>query len=101
MVELRTESNSGLNLSLNKGWQTLQITPDGFAFDPATGETYTLNRCGRRILQQLQQGQTRAQITTDLADQFGIAQSIAQRDVADFWQQLESFGLIPKTRGIL
>ncbi len=85
-------------------FKTLQIAPDGFAFDAATGETYTLNRCGRMVLQQLQQGRTREQITTHLADQFGIAQSIAQRDLADFWQQLESFSLLPllsKTKGVL
>jgi len=83
------------------GLKTLQIAQDGFAFDAATGETYTLNRCGRMVLQHLQHGETQQQIVTHLADQFGIAQSVAQRDLADFWQQMESLGLITKAKGSL
>jgi PqqD family protein of HPr-rel-A system len=83
------------------GLKTLQISNDGFAFDSSTGETYTLNRSGRLVLQKLQQGENRAQIATKLSDQFGIAQSLAERDVADFWQQMESLGLAPKSKGVM
>ena len=79
------------------GLQTLQISNDGFAFDSATGATYTLNRCGRLVLQKLQQGEHRHQIVTNLSDQFGIAQSLAERDLADFLQQMESLGITSKT----
>jgi hypothetical protein len=78
------------------GLKTLQISNDGFAFDSSTGETYTLNRCGRLVLQKMQQGENRAQIITTLADRFGIAQSLVEKDLADFFQQIESFGISSK-----
>jgi hypothetical protein len=78
------------------GLKTLQISNDGFAFDSSTGETYTLNCCGRLILQKMQQGENREQIITTLADQFGIAQSLVEKDLADFSQQIESFGISSK-----
>ena len=83
------------------GLKTLQISNDGFAFNAATGETYTLNRCGRLVLQKLQQGEIPAQIATTLCEQFGVAQSLAERDLADFCQQLESIGLTSKTKGVM
>lgn len=72
---------------------TLTITQDGFAFDSMTGETYTLNRCGQLILKRLQQGETRKQIIQFLSAEFGIALSAAERDVTDFFQQLNGLGL--------
>jgi hypothetical protein len=78
------------------GLKTLQISHDGFAFDSSTGETYTLNRCGRLILQKMQQGKNRAQIITTLADSFGMAQSLIEKDLADFCQQMESLGISSK-----
>lgn len=76
---------------------TLQISSDGFAFDTVTGATYTLNPCGRLVLQQLQTGENRSQIATNLADRFGIAQSVVERDLADFCQLIETFGITPRS----
>jgi len=78
------------------GLKTLQISHDGFAFDSSTGETYTLNRCGRLILQKMQQGENRAQIVMALADSFGMAQSLIEKDLADFCQQMEALGIASK-----
>jgi hypothetical protein len=73
--------------------KTLQISNDGFAFDSTTGATYTLNRCGRLVLEQLQKGEERSQIATTLSDRFGIAQSLAERDLTDFLGQMEALGI--------
>lgn len=81
------------------GLKTLQISHDGFAFDSSTGETYTLNRCGRLILQKMQQGENRAQIITALAESFGMAQSLIEKDLADFCQQMEALGISSKNMG--
>jgi len=75
------------------GLNALQISNDGFAFDATTGETYTLNRCGRLVLEQLQKGEERSQIATTLSDHFGIAQSLAERDLTDFLGQIEALGI--------
>lgn len=74
-------------------FQSLDVTEDGFAFDRCTGESYTLNQCGWLVLQRLQQGEDAKQIAHFLAGNFGIPQSAAERDIADFFQQLNLFGL--------
>lgn len=74
-------------------FQSLTVNKDGFAFDSATGESFTLNRCGQLVLKRLQRGETQQEIVQFLCGRFEIAQSIAQRDVADFCQQLNTLGL--------
>lgn len=85
----------GLNITRLR---SLQISHDGFAFDSTTGETYTLNRSGRLVLEQLQKGVYPAQIAISLSDRFGIAQGLVERDLADFLQQMESLGIAPKLK---
>ncbi|MBS3025822.1 MAG: hypothetical protein HCA25_01665 [Dolichospermum sp. DET50] len=41
---------------------SLSISADGFAFDSATVESYTLNSCGCFIIQQLQKQQSKQEI---------------------------------------
>jgi hypothetical protein len=73
--------------------KTLAVTEDGFAFNTTTGESYTLNLCGRLMLKRLQQGENYQQIVNFLSGEFGIAQNTAERDVAEFVQQLNALGL--------
>jgi hypothetical protein len=72
---------------------SLTINNDGFAFNSATGESYTLNRCARIILQRLRCNETRDQIVQSIACEFGVAHSVVERDVADFFHQLHTLGL--------
>ncbi len=71
----------------------LDVTPEGFAFDPATGDSYTLNPCAQLVWQRLQQGELPQKIASFLADEFGIAQRAAERDVTEFVQQINTLGL--------
>lgn len=71
----------------------ITVTKDGFAFNPTTGESYTLNSCGHIVIQRLQQGDNPQQIAHFLADHFGIPSNTAERDIAEFFQQLNILGL--------
>ena len=71
---------------------SLTISNDGFAFNITTGESYTLNGCARMVLQRLRASETPEQIIQAIASEFGVAQSLVERDVADFFQQLRTLG---------
>jgi hypothetical protein len=73
--------------------QALTISNDGFAFNATTGESYTLNTCARVVLHRLRTNETQDQIVQAIVSEFGIAQSVVERDVADFFQQLRTLGL--------
>jgi Coenzyme PQQ synthesis protein D (PqqD) len=66
---------------------------DGFAFNITTGESYSLNSCAQIILQRLKAGENSAEIGRSIASEFGVTQSIVDRDITDFCQQLRRLGL--------
>jgi hypothetical protein len=73
-------------------FSALTLYPDGFAFNVTTGESYTLNPSAQNILQRLRSGETPAQVVQAIASEFGIAQSVVERDIVDFSQQLRILG---------
>lgn len=79
-------------------FQSLTVTKDGFAFDFATGESFMLNRCGQLVLQRLQHGETQQQIAQFLCNRFDTTHTVAERDIADFCQQLKTLGLTGDNR---
>jgi hypothetical protein len=74
-------------------FSTLTISSNGFAFNVTTGESYTLNPCAQSVLQRLRSGESPVQVVQAIASEFGIAQSVIERDIADFSQQLRTLGL--------
>ena len=71
----------------------LYFSEKGFLFDPSTGLTYTLNKTGAFIFQQLQQGLDDTKITEVLVSGFGIDPKMARDDLRDFIQQINDLGL--------
>jgi hypothetical protein len=74
--------------------RALALNPDGFAFDPTTGESFTLNPTGVRVLEGLRRGLSPEEISAGLVEEFDVPESDATRDVADFMDHLRAFRLI-------
>jgi PqqD family protein of HPr-rel-A system len=73
-------------------FNSLTISQDGFAFNSVTGESFTLNSCSQMILNHLQDGATSQEIIKFLSREFSITYNQAERDVADFFEQLHRLG---------
>jgi hypothetical protein len=71
----------------------LAVSRDGFAFDPTTGESYTMNQTAAEVLAVLSGGGTAGLAANALVRDYGIGQQEAERDVADFVSRLKQFGL--------
>lgn len=74
--------------------RSLALNPDGFAFDPTTGESFTLNPTGLTLLEGLREGRSPDELAADLADRFEVTPEEAARDVDDFLERLRSFRLV-------
>jgi PqqD family protein of HPr-rel-A system len=73
--------------------RSLALNPDGFAFDPTTGESYTLNDTGLVVLEGLQEGLTEEEVAARLVERFEVTEEEASRDVDDFLDHLRTFRL--------
>jgi PqqD family protein of HPr-rel-A system len=74
--------------------RSLAINPDGFAFDPTTGESYTVNAPGLAILEALRGGRVVEELPALISDRFDISVEEAARDVDDFLDHLRAFRLV-------
>ena len=71
----------------------LQISDSGFVFDAHTGNTYSLNATGMKVVAFLKEGQTPDGIAASLSQEFGLEPVDTRRDVDDFIVALRDHGL--------
>ena len=73
--------------------QQLAINKEGFVFDPATGESFSVNDVGLEILEGVRAGLAPEEIAQNLSEKFEVETSEAQRDVLDFVDHLRTYRL--------
>ena len=74
--------------------QQLAINAEGFIFDPATGESFTVNPMGLAIIDKLKQGLSPETIAAELHESFESVPDTVERDVADFIAHLKTHRLV-------
>ncbi|MCY2991064.1 MAG: HPr-rel-A system PqqD family peptide chaperone [Planctomycetota bacterium] len=72
----------------------LSVSPEGLAFDPATGDTFLLNPTALLIVKTFQSGGDQAEVVRVLTERYQVAATDAERDVADFRGRLKTLGLL-------
>lgn len=72
----------------------LALSDTGFAFDPCTGATFTINVTGLCVLQALKEGLNREAIGERLSARFDVGGADLSRDVDDFVALLAQHGIV-------
>jgi hypothetical protein len=73
---------------------TIAISDSGFLFQPATGETFNLNKIGKDIFRMLQKGETEENIFKFILEEYDIDKVSFEKDFNDFVTQLQKYTLI-------
>jgi len=74
--------------------RSLALNPDGFAFDPTTGESFTVNPTGLVLLEGLREGDQPQELVARLVNAFDVSTEDASRDVDDFLEHLRAVRLL-------
>ena len=74
--------------------ETLALNDSGFAFDPMSGESFTLNTTAIEIIRSLNEGNSERDIATSLSEKYEVESLDSFTDVLDFIKQLKNFGLV-------
>jgi PqqD family protein of HPr-rel-A system len=74
--------------------ENVAVSDSGFLFLPTSGETFTVNECGREIIKLLQQKTSRENIFQQIAADYDIEEKSFERDFEDFFAQLIAYGLV-------
>ncbi len=72
----------------------LAVNQDGFAFDPMTGESFTLNPSAVEAVKQFSKGASCEEAAQHLTQVFDVGASDALRDVEDLVSRLKNFNLM-------
>ncbi|MBX6423282.1 HPr-rel-A system PqqD family peptide chaperone [Thermosulfurimonas sp. F29] len=71
----------------------LAVSEEGFVFDPETGNSYTVNETGLRILRHLKEGLPPEKIVAELVKEYEVSPEEAERDLYEFVETLKGLGL--------
>lgn len=74
--------------------ESLAISDSGFLFFPNTGETFTVNPSGRKLITLLKEGYSEEEIISRMAEEFDADKLDIERDMHDFIGQLQSLSLL-------
>lgn len=73
---------------------TLALNDSGFAFDPMSGESFTLNETAIEIIKAIKDGKSERDIAQYLSEEYEIDSLDSFTDVLDFIKQLKNLGLV-------
>ena len=74
--------------------QSLMLNDSGFAFHPATGESFQLSETGVATVRLMLAGTDEADLAEKIAEEFDVDIAIADRDIEGFLLTLKNFKLI-------
>lgn len=74
--------------------KSLMINDEGFAFDPRSGNTFSINATGLLVVNCFKAGASDAQVIQELTAQFDVDEQTADRDLEAFRNELERHRLV-------
>lgn len=83
-------------MSENDGGRLARLTmaEPGFAFDPRTGECFSISPSGRVVIAALLDQHDEDELAETLAQRFGTELALVRRELRDFLDQLRVLGLL-------
>jgi len=73
----------------------LALSDTGFAFDPYSGSTFTVNATGLCVLDALKEGLAEGAVVARVRERFDARGADVARDVDDFVAALRQHGILP------
>lgn len=69
------------------------VSDSGFVFNPATGDSYSLNPIGVTIFKMLQKGSDFKQVKTFVLNEYQVEEGDFEKDFYDFSTMIQDFKL--------
>jgi len=74
--------------------KNIAVSETGFLFDPNSGESFSLNETGKKILQFLQEGKSENKISEWFIENYEVDQAIFENNFNDFITVLHNFKIV-------
>ncbi|HHJ10336.1 MAG TPA: PqqD family protein [Bacteroidetes bacterium] len=74
--------------------RNIAVSDTGFVFDPSTGETFTVNETGMRIIHYLREGKDPREIASLIIKEYNIDSLSFEKYFQDFTEMLKQFNML-------
>jgi len=72
----------------------IAISDSGFVFNPATGESFTVNPIGAEILQLLKENKSLQEATEAILERYNVDETSVEKDLNDFVAMLKHHAIL-------
>ena len=72
----------------------IALSENGFVFNPATGDSFTLNNTGKEVLMLIKEGKNINQITGQMLEKYDVDKITLERYLTDFVNDLSVNNLL-------
>lgn len=79
--------------------KNIAISDSGFLFNPATGESFSVNPIGLEIINLLREGKTEDEICKAVTENYSTELTVVERDLHDFIHVLKQHQLADSNGG--
>lgn len=73
--------------------KNVALSDSGFLFNPSTGDSYSVNEIGRKIIGLMQDGKSDDIIIKEISNEYNIDKNTFEKDFYDYKNMLKAFKL--------
>jgi len=73
--------------------KNIALSDSGFLFNPSTGDSYSVNEIGKKIISLLQEDKSDDEIIKLVVDEYMIDKNAFEKDLYDYKNMLKTFKL--------
>ncbi|MCD6201814.1 MAG: PqqD family protein [Bacteroidales bacterium] len=74
--------------------KNIAVSDTGFVFDPSTGESFTVNETGMKIIGYLKEGKSSEEITSLITQEYNIDPLSFEKYSQDFMDMLKQYDML-------
>lgn len=72
----------------------IAVSESGFLFNPSTGESFTLNPIGARLITLFKEGLSDEEILQKITEEYNVEKNDLSKDLLDFENMLRTYHLV-------
>lgn len=74
--------------------KNIATSEEGFIFNPGTGDSFSTNEIGVKIIALLKENKTTSEIIETICGNYDVDQALFEKDLDDFLSQLKEFTIL-------
>ncbi len=78
-------------MAINKN---IAISETGFLFNPSTGDSFSTNPIGRKVIHWLQSGLAQEEIVAKMQEEYSVDKDTVEKDIHDYISLLKSHHIL-------